>query len=198
VETNFFCPNARQRAAEPTVLYAGRLIHEKDPLTLLKAFHRLVQDLPGVHLEMVGNGPLRKRLEAEIENLFLQSRVRILPGTEDIRSHFQRAWALVLPSRREASPNVILEAMATGLPVVSTPVGGIPELVAHGQTGILVEPRNTRALTQALNSLLSNESRRSAMGAKGREIAMARYSLEKMVLETEQVLLETAGDILPP
>jgi glycosyltransferase involved in cell wall biosynthesis len=90
----------------------------------------------------------------------------------------------------EGSPNVIIEAMATGLPIVATRVDGIPELVEEGKSGFLVEPKNPRALADALIAALTDESKTQAMGRAGRDFILEAYSLDKMVRRTERVILE--------
>jgi glycosyltransferase involved in cell wall biosynthesis len=99
-----------------------------------------------------------------------------------------------MASISESSPNVVVEAMATGLPVVSTRVGGIPELVQHGETGLLVDPNNPEQLADSLAELLRNETRREAMGSKARTWAVAHYSLKNLVRRTEQVFLEAVRE----
>lgn len=188
VDTDHFQPDPAPGTG-PLVLYIGRLVEEKDPLNLLEGFRLASERLPEARLEIVGNGPFRRALEARIKGYSLQSRVRLLPGSADVRQHMKRASLFVLASTQEASPNVIIEAMAMGLPVVATRVGGIPELVEDGRTGILVEPRDPRALSDAVTSVMSDEALRRRMGLQGRQRAVTFHSMEKMVRDTEQVLM---------
>jgi len=190
VDPQFFSPTTGQKAFGPTALFVGRLVREKDPLQLLEAFGRVLDVLPKADLEMVGNGPLKKNLQNMIRSRSLESRVKLLPGTADLRPLFSRAWVFVLPSIREASPNVIIEAMAAGLPVVATRVGGIPELVEDGRTGILVRPGDQQGLAEALVDLLKNDRQRREMGTRARQRILACHSLEVMVKQTQGVLLQ--------
>jgi len=191
VDVDFFSPDPSCKATEPTVLFVGRLAKEKDPFTLLEAFRLTVQRIPNARLDILGNGRLRDKLQLFVRRQRLENKVRLLPGTTDIRPMLKRSWVLAMTSIREASPNVILEAMATELPVVGTRVGGIPELVKDGDTGLIVEPRDPKSVSDALCRLLENESERQVMGRSARKRVLTNHSTEQMVRETEQVLLET-------
>ncbi|MCP4668953.1 MAG: glycosyltransferase family 4 protein, partial [Deltaproteobacteria bacterium] len=185
VDTDALFPGPGPKAPEPTILFMGRLVKDKDPMTLVEAFTRVVQKIPSARLDIIGNGPLRKKLEAAVRSRSLESRVRIMPGARDIRPYLKRAWIFALAAfTGEGSPNVIIEAMAAGLPVVATRIGGNPELVVEGQTGFIVEPRDPRGLAEAMLNLLTDEKGRLAMGAKARERVLSRHSLEKVVKQT--------------
>ncbi len=194
VDTDYFCPDPDARAKDPTVVYIGRLVAEKDPLNLIEGFRLTAEDAPEVRFEMIGDGYLRKDVEARIREYGLESRVRLIPGTNDVRTHLRKAWVFVLASKSESSANVILEAMATGLPIVATRVGGLPELVVDGKTGLLVEPGNPRRLADSLTRLLRDEPVRASMGAKARERAIARHSMQAVTRRTEQVLLDAVAE----
>ncbi len=194
VPANFFSPGSGHKAAEPTVLYVGRLAPEKDLLTLLEGFRLTRQQIPNARLDIVGNGRLKLELEYFIRRRSLHTSVRLLPGRQDIRPLLRQAWVFAMTSIREASPNVMLEAMATGLPVVGTRVGGIPELVQDEVTGIIVEPRNPTALADALTRLLNDEHLRQSMGGRGRERVLAFHTMEKMIAQTQQVLMEAVRE----
>lgn len=183
VDGEHFAPDEAERSSDPLVVCVARLVPEKDIPTLLEAFRRTLAEVPTAHLEIIGDG---RRATTAPPN------VRFLPGTRDIRSHLRRAWVFALASHREASPNVILEAMACGLPVVATRVGGIPELLDDGRSGRLVPPRDPAALSAALTALLRDPSLRASMAEAGRRRALARFGLPRMVRETETVLRDVA------
>ena len=187
VDTTWFRPDPEARAPAPTVVYAGRLADDKDPLTLVRGFIRAADMVPEACFEIVGNGPLKIEVRAEIAGRGLEGRIIMHPGVRDIRPHLQRAWVFALGSVREASPNVILEAMSSGLPVAATRVGGIPELVREGETGLLVEPGDVEGLARALVRLLNDADLRAAMGRRGREIAEKSHSLAAMARLTDEV-----------
>ena len=195
VDAEQFRPNPSARTVEPTVVYVGRLVEEKDPLNLMEAFRLTAQRIPTAHLDLIGNGPLKPKVEEFLGRYALESKVRLVPGTRDIRPFLDRAWVFVLASAQEASANVVLEAMASGLPVVVTRVGGLPELVEHRENGLLVESGNPHQLADALTSLLEDASRRESMGNRARERVQERHSLQAMVQQTEEVLLEAVKDV---
>lgn len=195
VPADFFIPDNGPKAAEPTVLYVGRLAPEKDLPTLLEGFGLARQRIPNARLNIVGNGKLKSQLELFIHRCSLKSSVQLLPGRQDIRPLLRQAWVFAMTSIREASPNVMLEAMATELPVVGTRVGGIPELVQHGETGIVVEPENVADLADALTRLLNDERLRQSMGRKGRERVLEFHTMERMIDETQQILIEAVEEV---
>jgi len=190
VDTDRFRPELDAKDLQPTVVFVGRLVAEKDPLNLLEAFRLVAQRLPQARFEIVGNGPFKAEMEVRLRAWSLESRIKLLPAAADIRPALRKAWVFALSSASEASPNVIIEAMAMGLPVVATRVGGIPELVVDDSTGLLVEPRDPTNLAEAIIALLTDEARRRSMGEKGRERILARHSIQNMVGQTEHVLLE--------
>ncbi len=190
VDTEVFCPFDGDLAPEPTILYVGRLVEQKDPQNLLEAFRMVVERVPGVHLVMVGNGHLRSEVEEYVLTHGLGERVLLKPGTTGIKPDMQRAWVLAMPSNSEGSPNAVLEAMSMGLPVVATRVGGLPALLGEGEAGMLVPPRDPPALAEALTALLRDRNRRDSLGRKARSRAVELYSVEKMVADTQRVLLD--------
>ncbi len=194
VDPQFFTPNSSQKAAEPTILYAGRLARVKDPLNLVEAFKLVIQRIPNARLEILGNGTLKQKIEEEIQDCLLCSRIKLIEGQLDIRPMLSQAWVFAMPSRREAAPNAVLEAMSAELPVVGTRVGGLPELIEDGVTGIIVEPKNPRALADALITLLENESLRNSMGKKAREKVLDCHTIDRMIADTQRVMIEALNE----
>lgn len=192
VDTDRFRPEPASKAPQPTVVFVGRLVAEKDPMNLLEAFRLAAARLPQAQFEIIGGGPFQSQMAARIQTQSLESRIQLLPATADIRPALRKAWLFTIASSSEASPNVVIEAMAAALPVVATRVGGIPELVEDGITGLLVEPGNPARLAEAIVALLTDEERRRSMGETGRERVLARHSIQTMISQTEQVLLEAA------
>jgi glycosyltransferase involved in cell wall biosynthesis len=142
------------------LLSVGRLSFEKGHADLIRAFHALRQQKPcmPVHLVLVGDGPERSNLCSLCQRFELSAYVTLVGHQEDVRHYYAMADAFVLPSRSEGSPNVLLEAMSMGLPVVATSVGGIPELVRHGNDALLVDKGNVGALTAALSRVLEDKT----------------------------------------
>jgi glycosyltransferase involved in cell wall biosynthesis len=162
---------------ETLVLYVGRLDHLKGVEILLAALERL----PGHALAVVGEGPERATLERHAR--VLGDHVTFLGGRFDVEIIMASADLLVLPSRTEGVPIVVLEAMAAGLPVVATRVGGIPEAVADVETGLLVPPGDAGALAQAIERMTHDLPLRSAVVAAARRTVAARFTVENMVRE---------------
>lgn len=185
VDTDFFRPPAVPPAAPAVVLAVGRMVPEKDHDTLVQAFGLLAEDHPQAELWLVGEGPRRAAVQDLARRCLAPGRVRFLPGQADLRPLLHRASLLVLSSVAEAFPNVVLEAMAAGLPVVATRVGGVPEMVIPGATGWLVEPGNPPALAAAMSQVLGDAATRQAFGRAGRARAVREFSLETMVRRYE-------------
>ena len=163
----------------------GRMEAIKDQLTLVRAFLHLLDSEPGacmrLRLVIIGDGLLR-----EESSLLLQAadaeHLAWLPGERaDIPDVMRGLDLFVLPSLREGISNTILEAMASGLPVVATRVGGNPELVEEGKTGMLVPPAHPVRLAEAIHTYLANSGQLPRHGQAGRQRAEARFSMEAMV-----------------
>ncbi|MDD5643024.1 MAG: glycosyltransferase, partial [Syntrophales bacterium] len=187
VDTKFFLPETPLTGRKPIILCVGRLVPEKDHETLIRAFSLVSADYPAAQLWLVGNGPLKADIAATIKQIIPPGRVRFLPARPDLRPLLEQASMLVLSSRQEAFPNVILEAMAMGLPVVATRVGGVPELVIPGETGWLAPPGNVPALAAALAQLLGDPETCKAFGKAARQRAQQDFSLAAMVRRHEEV-----------
>jgi glycosyltransferase involved in cell wall biosynthesis len=189
VDTAYFQPAPDQPAPQPPVMLSvARLVPDKDHDTLLAAFGLLAPAHPQAELWLVGDGPRLAAVRELAARLPAPDRVRFFPPRADLRPLLHQATLLVLSSRTEALPNVVLEAMAAGLPVVATAVGGVPELVAPGRTGWLVPPGDAPALAAALERLLDHPEKGRAYGQAGRRRALADFSLTTMAERYEAVL----------
>jgi len=158
---------------------------EKDPLTLVRAFIRLVGEgragAENTCLALVGSGSQYEQVRREIEDAGLGGRVW-LPGERDDVPEILRALDLfVLPSLAEGISNTVLEALASGVPVVATRVGGNPELVVDGECGALVPPGDSGSLAEAVSGCLRDPERLAGLGAAARERAVGRFSIDAMV-----------------
>jgi len=134
-----------------------------------------------------GTGPLEEELRRKIRELKLEPYVRMAGFIEDVPSFLSELDVFVLPSDSEGIGLAIMEAMATGLPVVATAVGGVPEVVSDGQTGILVPPRQPKLLAQAIVRLLVDPDLARAMGAAGRNRVEALFDAKVMAERTVAV-----------
>lgn len=168
----------------------GNLRAAKDYPTLLKAAARLaaVRDRD-FQVVVVGGGELQAALEAEVASLGLGTTLRFLGPRNDVPRLLRAADAFVLSSAWEGMPNTVMEAMATGLAVVATDVGGVRELLEPGLSGHIVPSGDPTALGAALAAVMSlDESSRSAMGMAGRERILRDFDIERVVDRWEQVL----------
>ena len=191
----FGAPNPEARATireafgipptAPLVGSVGRLHPQKDFTTLLKALVRVRDRLPDVHLLLVGDGELHADLTRQAHTLGVATSVTFTGYRSDILDILATLDLFVLPSLWEGLPNALLEAMAAGLPVVATAVGGTPEVVVDGVTGFLVPPRDPQALADAILRLLRDPELRQRMGEAGRARVAAHFSIEQMVHKTE-------------
>jgi len=175
----------------PLIVAVGRLIAKKGFPNLIRACALLVEHGRSFRCEIFGEGPLGNQLHDQIDESGLKELVQ-LPGPKpqhELRERLAAANAFVLPSVPEAEggmdnlPTVIMEAMATGLPVVSTIVGGIPEMVIDNETGFLVEPRDVVALAEAMEKITNDRSLAQRLGRAGNERAQRLFSIEKNVRE---------------
>ena len=177
-------------------VFAGRLAAEKDVATLLRAARHLAVLRPGFRLAIAGTGPCEAELKDLAAMLRITGIVEFLGEVHDMPALLRRASLFVLPSITEGMPLAVLEAMACGLPVVATAVGGTPEAVDDGVCGLLVGTGDAVALANALLRVHSNADEARAMGLAGRRRVEAMFDLRSMVLQYEDTyrqVLETRG-----
>ncbi|MCX5889726.1 MAG: glycosyltransferase [Deltaproteobacteria bacterium] len=189
VDQEFFQSPRGAPSGPPMILSVGRLEPAKDQKTLIEAFRLVAADHPEAQLRLVGNGSRREELISLVARYDLAGRVQVLRGRPNLRPLFQEATVFALSSLEEGLPNVVLEAMVAGLPVVATRVGGLPEVVRPGRTGWLVPPGDVPALAAALSHLLSDPETSQAFGRAGREQAARDFSLASMVRSHEEIFM---------
>jgi glycosyltransferase involved in cell wall biosynthesis len=158
------------------VLAAGRLSPEKGFGVLVEAVPAVLEKHPSAGIVLFGEGNERAKLEARVRELGITSRFRMPGHTEDLDRYLPWADVVALPSFTEGLPNVALEASAAGVPVVATAVGGTPEVVADGETGILVPSGQPAAITAGVNALLADEALGKRLGGAGRTRMRERFS----------------------
>ncbi len=161
-----------------------RLIEQKGLLYGLRGFAAAAGQVPGAHYVIAGDGPLRATLEAEARALGVGERVHFLGWRDDAHAVFAALDVFLAPSLWEGFGLVFLEAMAHRLPVISTTVSAIPEIVVDGETGWLVPPRDADAVAGALRAALTDAQARQARGANGRARLEAQFTVEAMVERT--------------
>lgn len=171
----------------PVVGVVAYLREDKGLEVLLRAMPEILLHSRDSVLVIVGEGPLRSRLEAVARGLNLQDAVRFAGLREDVPDLLAAFDVFCLPSlRNEGVPQSVLQAAAAGLPVVSTAVGGIPEAVAHGRTGIVVPPGDAGELAGAISGLLADPANGRRLGTAGRQRVSTSFSIEHMLDLTEE------------
>ncbi len=202
VDTAVFAPEVQQAAglavrrrfglgSGPIILFLGTLSIHKGVTHVVRAMARVAQECPEARLVLVGSGPLEielRRLVAELglgEHVLFAGRAHY----EEVPAFLAAGDVLVLPSLNEGLPRVILEAMAMARPVVASRVGGVPELVQDGETGLLTAPRDEAALAESLLRLAKDPSLREAMGNRARQSIGIEYELEHNIARYAAELL---------
>lgn len=203
VDVARFCPAAGGRQAlqgspfnDPGLFIfgtVGRLTPVKDQAGLLQAFALMLEKRPELgeraRLIIAGDGPLRDSLAAEVRRLGLSEHVWLAGERRDVPEVMRAMDVFVLPSLAEGISNTILEAMASGLPVVATDVGGNGELVDPEQTGTLVPSSDAQALAEAMDAFATNPQKAAAAGLAARQRAIEHFSIGRMVEQYQQLYL---------
>jgi glycosyltransferase involved in cell wall biosynthesis len=166
--------------------FVGWLLPIKGPAYLLKAMAHIWPEHPAASLVMVGKGELDVDLRTQALKMNANGKVKFLGWREDVHEIIPIFDLLVLPSLNEGMGRVLVEAMAAGKPVVASEVGGIPDLVKHGETGYLVRPADERALANGIKKLLNDPERAQQMGQRGKEYCR-QFSLEAMIAKLDDL-----------
>ncbi len=185
------CPASVDR--KPSIVWCGRLDPQKDPLLLCDAVARL-QEI-GVITEAVvlGDGALRGAVENRIRERGLTAMIRLEGHVDDVLPHLRKADVLCLTSKDEGMPNVLLEAMAACVPVVATAVGGVPEVIEDGVTGLLVPPGNAEAMAGALQRLIEDDCLRARLADTACACVREHHDPDKIVAQWEALLREVSN-----
>jgi colanic acid/amylovoran biosynthesis glycosyltransferase len=177
----------------PLILHVARLVEVKGTRYLLKAFATVARKHDNVQLLIIGDGTLRQSLQALAASLGMSDRVQFLGARPhaEVLSWMRKAAMLTLPGirttsgREEGLGMVLLEAAATGLPIIGSRVGGIPECILDGRTGFLVPERDESALALRMSELLENPAKRHQMGAAGRALVETRFNIDRQTATLE-------------
>ena len=170
----------------PVIGTLGRLNEVKSQDVLIRSFAEISNYSPKPHLLLVGDGPERHRLQQLAEDLGISDRVQFA-GYQSRPEQFLHVMDIfALPSRLEGMPLAILEAWAAGLPVVASRVGGVPKMIAQGQTGLLFDSGDEAALTEAMDHLLAHPDEAQRLGEAGREYVRSRFDLRVMAQTYER------------
>jgi len=198
VDLQRFHPDQNSRAAKRaelllgddfTWLAVGRFVQAKNYDLMLRAFASARS--PNARLIIAGDGPLRPQVEELAIHLGVSGQVKFLGARSDVMQLMNAADAYLMSSDWEGMPMVLLEASATGLPIVATRVGGNAEVVQHGRTGLLVAPQQEDTLAEAMKTMMTmHPVQRALMGRSGRELTSVHYNVERVVDSWESLYWE--------
>ncbi len=169
----------------PLLGIVGRLVPVKDHPTLFHAVRLLGEENRSPHLIVVGDGEQREGLEQLAHRLGLAGRIHFLGWRNDLEAILGELDVVICSSRNEGTPVALIEAMAAGIPVLSTDVGGVGDLIDHGQTGWLVPPGNPAALAQGLRELMADPELRARLAASARPVALGQHDVKGLVHRME-------------
>jgi glycosyltransferase involved in cell wall biosynthesis len=191
VDVDHFRPTVPFDDREQKIGYLGRLDEEKGVDVLTEAVKQLQSDITFV---FIGDGALRDRIEVELADKFDRGAVEVTGWVDhdEVPAYLNELRLLVMTSRTEGVPTTALEAMACGTPVCATPVGGIPDVVKHGETGFLFEEDDPRSIAKQIDSIVREEDL-DEMSASAREFVVENYSFEVVVREYERVFEDVLG-----
>jgi glycosyltransferase involved in cell wall biosynthesis len=190
VDLDHFRFNQREgETGAPVIGCTARLRRENDHATLLQSFARVRDRWPGARLLIVGHGPEEEQLRRLAASLGIAERTCFVGEQADVAPWLQRMDLYLQPSVAAGMPNSILEAMAVGVPIVATAVGGTPEIVVEGETGLLVPPRDPVAMADAMLRLLESPPLAEAFGRAGRARVEAHFG-ERLMLRRVEALLD--------
>ncbi len=202
-EVNTFSKELRLRAGDARIGIVGNLTPVKGQLGLLTAFADVLKQIPNAALVIVGSTMFNRddgyqeSLVSQAKALGITNRVRFLGQRRDVPRIMHSLDLLVLNSTSEAFPLVALEGQACGVPVLSTSVGGVPELISHGQNGWLIPPGDQSKLTEAIVTLVKQPDLRASLAVNGRRHVGANFTVEKFIRSLEGLYSEIAKGFIP-
>lgn len=177
----------------PIIGTVGRLVSIKNQALFLRAARSMVDSGSQANFVIVGDGELRPSLESQARDLDLAGRVHFLGWREEMSPIYKGLDIFALTSNNEGTPLSLLEAMAAGLPVVATSVGGVPDVVTDGVNGLLVPPGDGEAMTESWRRILRDPARSQRMGERARQDVIGRFGLERM-LEKMRALYKSIAE----
>lgn len=185
VDEKYFCPGGKKTEERKYIIYVGKIDAEKGVYDLLECGKIVCEKKPDVSFMLAGRGRDYETLKARIKDMGLQEKFLLLGqvSKERLLSLYQNAVLCVFPSYHEGLPTVLLEAMACGLPIVSTDVRGNRDIVKHGENGVLVPPRDPRALATAILSLIDDETLAKSYGENARKFIENNYTGDQFYLK---------------
>jgi glycosyltransferase involved in cell wall biosynthesis len=195
VDVNALSPaRKRQRTGTLVVGSTGGLKPVKNHDLLVRACATAADAALDLELHIAGEGAERTRIEQTAKELGFENRLHLLGRIDNVPEFLNGLDIFVLPSNSEAHPNALLEAMACGLPCIGTAVGGIPETLEFGQTGLVVPPRDRSGLANAILFLAKDDALRQRLGSAARERACSVYSLQEMLRSYDRLYRRVASE----
>jgi glycosyltransferase involved in cell wall biosynthesis len=193
VDSERFAPRHGERVnASPAVGYVGRLSPEKNPALFVRVAARVRAQMPHVRFVVVGDGPLRGELETLADSLSIRASITFAGECTDMPARYRDLDLLMLTSWHEGTPLAVLEAMASGVPVIATDVGGVPELIVASSTGCLAPPGDEVRLAELAVELLAAPATLRRMGVDARAHARAHFAIDEQVRKTAALLHEVS------
>ncbi len=171
----------------PLLFHVGGFTEEKNHAGLLDCFAQIKQKHPDARLVLCGDGPLRSSVEAIIRQTGMSHSIFSLGAVNNVRELLTGADLLLLPSKVEGIPGVVLEAAVRAVPAIATDVGGVREAIDQKKTGVLVQPDDMAAMAEEASRLLNNESARKEMGERARMFIKSRHSMDNSVNQFEDL-----------
>ncbi|MDI6773072.1 MAG: glycosyltransferase [bacterium] len=178
------------RPGERLVGIVGRLFPVKNHRLFLEAAALLAREMPAVRFAVVGDGVLRGDLERLAASLGISDRMVFTGWRYDLPRVYADLDALAVSSNNEGTPVAAIEAMVAGVPVVATRVGGVPDLIADGETGLIVPPNDAEALAAALHRVLTNAALAESLAAGARAFVVSRFTVQRLIADTEALYLD--------
>lgn len=182
-----------RQVGKPLIGFAGRLSQEKGPELFLQAVVPLLQQRPGVCAVMLGDGPMRDQLQAQIFRQGLAQRITLAGYQDNMDEWLARLSVLVLSSRTEGTPMVLLEAMRAGVPVAAFSVGGIPDVILHGQEGLLASAGDVTGLSRNIARFLDDSALVEVLARQARLRQQESFSLKKSMQRWQNLYARIAG-----
>ncbi len=197
VDINKFRPNPI-RERKGLIMWIGRFVNEKGLTVLIDAIRIMLnKGISNFSLVLIGDGPLRTSIQAQINSLHLEDYVSLAPKINHnlVNNYLTQASFFVLPSLKEGMPYVLLEAMACGKAVIASNIPGINDIITHNDTGLLVSPKNARALSDAIILILKDKKLREELGNNARQLMVEKYACDIITEQMEQVYIGTIDEL---
>lgn len=175
--------------------YVGRMSPEKNPIAFIELAERLCPHYPDARFTLVGEGPMADEVRRRVRASPAASRVSFLGYADNLVAALQELDVLIVPSKLDGRPNIIMEANACGVPVIAAPVGGIPEMIEEGRNGFLVKPDDTARIRQILDGWLAEPNALDAMRTSARALAETNFDRKRMMDTYARVFSQFANGV---